>query len=410
MPRPRKKPGELGKPTTREIGGAWRSRADIRDGAGKMHHIEAWGPTAADAEAALLARANKIWGGAVNALGDVTTVGQLAAVWLADVDNRPDAAIEQSSREAYHSRVKSNILPYLSAVPLDQLTPGFIHQLLQRQHRDRSYSFASTTRKTLSSMLSFAALNGAIPGNPMRDVPKLRNNAPKPKIKLDEDQMLLIIGLVRSWRGRNPQRAGGARPNVRLLEDFILIMLGTSYRPGEVLALRLDDVQMLVGNAKVSVTGTVSYTKRDGNIRKDHPKHREQKRTVTVPGFTHAVLRRLVANYTPNDDQLLLTTRNDTAYQVTHLSKMMRAFREQHRDLLTRVGVDVDLLTPYALRKTVASVLNEEAGANLAASVLGHHDPRITLQHYARRIREVDPTSADILNRAFARLGDQQEE
>ncbi len=93
-------------------------------------------------------------------LVEASTTEQLAMLWLADVDQRADDSIEQSSREAYHQRVKNNILPYIGAVPIGSLTPGFIHNLLQRLARERSYSFASVTRKTLSGMLSYAVLNG----------------------------------------------------------------------------------------------------------------------------------------------------------------------------------------------------------------------------------------------------------
>lgn len=89
---------------------------------------------------------------------------------------------------------------------------------------------------------------------------------------------------------------------------------------------------------------------------------------------------------------------------VNYIDRLFREFRNQHRELLGRVGIDVDLLTPYALRKTVASVVNQAAGAELAAKVLGHTDPRITKKHYIHEMREVDPEAAAILGRAFSRL------
>ncbi len=63
----------------------------------------------------------------------------------------------------------------------------------------------------------------------MSDVPKIRNNSPpKAKIQLEEDQVMLIIGLIREWGRPNFTGTGGTRPNVRAMEDFILITLGTS--------------------------------------------------------------------------------------------------------------------------------------------------------------------------------------
>ena len=404
MPRPRKKPGELGKVSTSEVRGAYRSRGRVRDGAGELHVLEAWGNTAQEAEDAIQIKANQVWGGMFVPLAVVSTTEQLASLWLADVDLRADDSIEQSSREAYHNRVKNNVLPYIGAVPIGSLNAGFIHNLLQRLVRERSYSFASVTRKTLSGMLTFAALNGVIPTSPMKDVPKLRNNTQKRSVQLEEDQLLLVIALIREWEGKNPGRRGGSKPNVRAMEDFLLITLGTSLRPGEVLGLTLDDVHLLSKPAKVSLSGNVNRTKKFKNIRKDHPKGRGQERTMTVPEYTDAVLRRLVACYEPNPDQLLLPTKNGTPMSVNYVDRLFREFRNQHRELFGRVGIDVDLLTPYALRKTVASVVNQAAGAELAAKVLGHTDPRITKKHYIHDLKEVDPEAAAILDRAFSRL------
>lgn len=405
MPRPRKQPGEFGTIRTRLEGGVHRSRVTIRDGAGEAHRISGWGTTAADAEEDLRAIASKIWSGMFVPLVEASTTEQLAMLWLADVDQRADDSIEQSSREAYHQRVKNNILPYIGAVPIGSLTPGFIHNLLQRLARERSYSFASVTRKTLSGMLSYAVLNGVIDRSPMSDVPKIRNNSPKAKIQLEEDQVMLIIGLIREWGRPNFTGTGGTRPNVRAMEDFILITLGTSLRPGEVLGLTLDDVSLIDRPARVSLSGNVNRTKKFKNIRKDHPKGRGQERRMVVPAYTDATLRRLVASYKPNPDQLLLPTKKGTPMTVNYIDRLFRTFRDQHRELLTQVGVDVDLLVPYALRKTVASVVNEGGGAELAAKVLGHADVRITKKHYIKEIRDVDPEAAKILDRAFARLG-----
>lgn len=55
------------------------------------------------------------------------------------------------------------------------------------------------------------------------------------------------------------------------------------------------------------------------------------------------------------------------------------------------------------LRRTVATTINEQAGVDLAAELLGHTDPKITIKHYIRRSEMVDPSTAEMLERAFAR-------
>lgn len=43
---------------------------------------------------------------------------------------------------------------------------------------------------------------------------------------------------------------------------------------------------------------------------------------------------------------------------------------------------EIDGVTPHAFCRTVATAVNEEAGVNLAAELLGHSDPKITTDHY----------------------------
>lgn len=56
-------------------------------------------------------------------------------------------------------------------------------------------------------------------------------------------------------------------------------------------------------------------------------------------------------------------------------------------------------------RRSVATAINEHAGIELAAELLGHTDPKITIQHYIRRNDMVNPATADLLDRAFPTEG-----
>ena len=54
---------------------------------------------------------------------------------------------------------------------------------------------------------------------------------------------------------------------------------------------------------------------------------------------------------------------------------------------------------------TVATVVNDAQDALLASELLGHTDPRITMQHYIQRNETVDPVTAEHLERAFGKAG-----
>ena len=54
-------------------------------------------------------------------------------------------------------------------------------------------------------------------------------------------------------------------------------------------------------------------------------------------------------------------------------------------------------------RRTVATLINEVASVDLAAQLLGHTEPKVTIEHYIRRNEHVNPLTAELLDRAFAR-------
>lgn len=74
--------------------------------------------------------------------------------------------------------------------------------------------------------------------------------------------------------------------------------------------------------------------------------------------------------------------------------------RRQLRKVLGDAGIEG--VSPHMFRRTVATVINEQASLNLAAELLGHTDPRVTIEHYIRRNEQVNPLTAELLDAAFA--------
>ena len=54
-------------------------------------------------------------------------------------------------------------------------------------------------------------------------------------------------------------------------------------------------------------------------------------------------------------------------------------------------------------RRTVATLINEAASVDLAAQLLGHTDPKVTIEHYICRNEQVNPLTAELLDRALPR-------
>jgi integrase len=112
-------------------------------------------------------------------------------------------------------------------------------------------------------------------------------------------------------------------------------------------------------------------------------------RTVSVPSFTAEVLRaRLVSIASEAPDQLIFFSRNGTPLTTNNVRRRLRAVLED---------AGIYGVTPHSFRRTVATVLDRAAGADLAAEMLGHTSSQITKQHYIEPEDAVNPVTADIL-------------
>jgi integrase len=186
----------------------------------------------------------------------------------------------------------------------------------------------------------------------------------------------------------------GPKPDGQL-GAIVEVMLGTSARIGEVLAIRRRDVDITGAPPSIRIAGTIITRKGESTIRQDHPKTAKSRRTVAIPTFTaEAVRKRLTRLNTSSPDALLFTTREGTPLTTNNV-------RRQLRDVLRLAGITG--VTPHMFRRTVATVVNEQAGVELAAELLGHTDPRITIQHYIRRNEMVNPATAELLDRVLAK-------
>ena len=61
----------------------------------------------------------------------------------------------------------------------------------------------------------------------------------------------------------------------------------------------------------------------------------------------------------------------------------------------------IEGVTRCKFRRTVAAMINEQAGVELASQLLGPTDPVIAIKHYIRRNETIDPTTAALLEKVF---------
>ncbi|WP_240916965.1 tyrosine-type recombinase/integrase [Nocardioides sp. HDW12B] len=114
------------------------------------------------------------------------------------------------------------------------------------------------------------------------------------------------------------------------MEQIIEVMLGTSARIGEVLAIRKCDVDVTVTPATVRICGTVVSPNGKPTHRQHHPKSQKSTRTVSVPSFAAEVLRqRLVLIAGEEPEHLVFFSRNHTPLTTNNVRRRLRAVLDE---------------------------------------------------------------------------------
>jgi integrase len=386
MPRPRTPIGTFGQiEFTTMTNGSVRARTRFRDADGKLRRIEVAGPTRKAAEHALKAAVTNrdSFSAGTADLTSSSSFAQLVDTWLRDLDleNR----LAPSTRALYERNMRQLVLPAFEHLALREISVRRVDQFLKQMASTKSHSKARQARTVLSLALGLAVRYDALRANPIRDTARLHGKSAR-GTSLTLEQVMAIRRAVRTWR----QAPGlcGPRPDGQL-EHIIEVMLGTSARIGEVLAILKCDVNVTVTPATVRLCGTVVSPPREPTRRQEHPKTSKSTRTVAVPGFAaEAVRARLVQVADQDAQHLLFFSRNGTPLTTNNVRRQLRAVLDQ----AGIVGV-----TPHSFRRTVATVVDRSGGAELAAELLGHTSSDITKQHYIEPDEQVDPRTAEIL-------------
>ena len=384
MGRPRTPIGTFGEISFSRAGRKVRARTRYRDDDGRIRRVQASGATEADAvrrlKAALAQRESRR---AYGELSPDSSFGALVKVWLEDLDL--DGELARSTRDLYERDMRTIVLPAFEHLLLREITVSRVDRFLRHLAANRSYAMAKHARTVLSLALGLAVRYDALPRNPVRETKRLRK--PPTKVKaLSAADIAAIREAIRVWR--RDDGLPGPKPDGQL-EQIVEVMLGSSARIGEVLALRKCDIDVTRTPARLRICGTIVSPKGVATYRQEHPKTSSSVRTVAVPSFAAEALRhRLVAVAGEPEDALLFASRNGTPLTTNNVRRRLRA---------ALADAQVEGVTPHAFRRTVATVLSRDGSTELAAEMLGHSSVEITKAHYIEVDGIVDPATADLL-------------
>ncbi len=398
MARPRLRAGEIGRIRVVPLpSGLFQASALMRDEVGDSHRLKVSRATEAEARLALEERAAAIrFDGVGHVLDARSTVADAAAVFLAT--KRGSQLVEVSTVETYEHSVKHVVIPACGELLLVDLTVARCNRILQRIRETKSLSAARKARSMLSQICATATEHGVLTINPVRDArrPPL---PPKKTSVLTSEQVGRVRDLIRDWRADG--RHHGPRPNAALLEDAMWIMLGTSARIGEVLALRRCDVDVTTLPPTLLVDATMRQTRSAGLERKPAPKRARQTRRIALPSFAAAAIRRRLAIAERHAEASLFMTRTGKSISTSNYERLLRSFVDDSQDALRAAGINVEQFTTHIFRRTAATTVEAAAGITLASRLLGHANEQVTRASYVVSAEMVDPLTAQIIDDAF---------
>ena len=251
----------------------------------------------------------------------------------------------------------------------------------------KSPSQAHHVRTVLGMMLGLATEQGAIAANPVRSLARMSRGGKKEVLTLSVEDIAILRAEVRAWQTEN--RPG---PKDADLGDIVDLLLATGCRSGEVLALRLCDIDFERGTA--TVNGTLRYRKGKGNggvYRQPKPKTDSSHRSLLLPEFALEMLRNRVERVNADPAAPVFPARGG-GWKHPH------NVRRQWRKVRARAGYD--WVIPHTFRKTVASAVYAELDLHTASAVLGHSSDKVTKDHYVAKAPQA-PDVRSVLD-AFA--------
>ncbi|EJZ14993.1 putative phage integrase [Mycolicibacterium fortuitum subsp. fortuitum DSM 46621 = ATCC 6841 = JCM 6387] len=306
-----------------------------------------------------------------------TTLSELFVAWIAAKVSEDGLKPQTAQQYRDMWRVHSN--EQIGDLRIGELTTSRADAHL----RALPVSAGKLTRIVLVGMYQLAARHDVIRSSPMRET-KLAKAVKKPVRALTAIELEQVRQAVRVYA--TPTGRGGPRRGV-MLTAYVELLAATGARPGEVLAIRWADVDLLGDPATVTVTGTLI----DHGVIPGKPLHRQDTRkgdapphTVSLPAFGVQVLTELYAQTGP--DGAVLTNRDGGWISASNIATSLREALAPHEHL--------QWVTPHSFRRSVATVVRDGLGVEAAQQQLSHAQIATTEGHYLQRVTAGPDTRA----------------
>lgn len=362
------RPGEHGRIAETQSGGKYFASTYVRDADGKRRRVERSSDKSPEAARRLLQRhlVQRQTPLSGQVLNDRTTLSELFELWI-DMKAAVDG-VSQQTADQYRAVWKVHGAEQIGALRVAELPTSRANARLQAMG---STTQAKRLRMILSGMCGLAVRFDLLSVNPIREARTVRTTR-KAARAATPAEFERVREAVRAYAQR---KASGPRPG-RLLPAFVDLLAATGARPNEILALRWKDVDLLADPPAVTIAGTLI----DHGRIAGKPLHRQDARkgaapphTVVLPRFGVDALASLVAESGMSGP--IFANRDGGWMSLANMRRALRAALPE----------DLAWVTPHSFRRTVATVVRDALGAELAQRQLSHAKLSTTEAHYLQR-------------------------
>lgn len=301
---------------------------------------------------------------------DTTTVAAYARRWAGSRAHRPSSA----------RRVESLIRNHIEGTPLGgRRLASVVPSEVQAWATDRASVMAPTTVRNLVGLLrsvyASAVMDRLVAVSPVQRVALPRAHRPR--------VVPLSVEQVRDLALAIPPRNYA----------MVLAQAGLGLRVGELLGLRVQDVDFLRRTVRIELQLSERGKERI------EPKTPRSKRTLPMPSFVAEALAAHLSQYPAGSDGSIFTTVQGTPYRQDYYSSLI------FKKAVERSGLPLDT-HPHSLRHHYASVLLT-AGESVSAVAerLGHDDATQVLKTYGHLMPGGEDRTRRALDDAWCATG-----
>lgn len=365
--------------------------------AGRRRKIRGYGANPTQAEADLRRKVATLIGSPDARITDTSTYTELCRLWCQAVQRSTRLSI--GTRNRYTGVAGGIITANLGEYTLAELTVPVLENFLQRMLLLHSPQYVKLIRTVLIQSLQYAVrMTPEIPRNNARETTPIYI-PPRQARTLTPDEVTWFRHEFDWWL----HQPSGHRQRTDIAQDVIEVILGTSARPSEAIALQVKHID--TAGHRVHITSTI-VPDHGRVVHQGHAKSSRQHRWIDVPDFAwRIILARWAAVRDHGPDAYLFHAAGKPSrpYLLCGLDRTLRQFRIQHPRLRPQLpGLDLSGITFMTFRKTAATIVADALGIQSASELLGHSSPKITRTYYVpARDRTVDSTVTDALQAAF---------